>query len=95
MSAKEWWWSLFTHMIEIYMVNTWSAYLIANANERPLLLDVRRIIGFLYISKKTEATSKRQGPQENKLMGGQVSTDIRLDPGNHFIRPTKTQKKCA
>ncbi|GFU71641.1 transposable element Tcb2 transposase [Trichonephila clavipes] len=30
-----------------------------------------------------------------KLMGGRVSTDVRLDPENHFIMPTKTQKRCV
>ncbi|GFY06240.1 hypothetical protein TNCV_2680341 [Trichonephila clavipes] len=38
--------------------------------------------------------SKLREPQRNKLMGGRVSIDIRLDPENHFFIPTKTHKRC-
>ncbi|PSN39217.1 hypothetical protein C0J52_24661 [Blattella germanica] len=46
-------------------------------------------------SKKTGSTQKRRGTQGNRLMAGRISTDVRLDPGNHFIVPTTTQKRCA
>ncbi|GFY36961.1 hypothetical protein TNIN_145661 [Trichonephila inaurata madagascariensis] len=39
--------------------------------------------------------NQRRGPQGNKLMEGRVKTYVRIDPGNHFIFPTKTQRKCT
>ncbi|XP_049816661.1 piggyBac transposable element-derived protein 2-like [Schistocerca nitens] len=93
--SKKWWCPLFTHMIDICVVNTWRAYQIANSNEKLSLLDVRQEIVKFYLSKKTVSEPKRRGPQGSKLMGGRVNTDLRLDPGNHFIVPSKTQKRCA
>ncbi|GFY75911.1 hypothetical protein TNIN_471101 [Trichonephila inaurata madagascariensis] len=72
-------------MVYICAVNTWRAYQIANPDEKLSLSDVRRKIFLLYLSKKTGSTSKRRGLQGNKLMGGRVSTDVRLDPSNHFM----------
>ncbi|XP_049946923.1 piggyBac transposable element-derived protein 2-like [Schistocerca serialis cubense] len=93
--SKKWWQTLFTQMIDIGVVNTWRAYQIANSNEKLSLLDVRRRIVMLYLSKKTGSVPKRRGPQGSKLMGGRVSTYVRLDPENQFIVPSKTQKRCS
>ncbi|GFR21388.1 hypothetical protein TNCT_226901 [Trichonephila clavata] len=76
--SKKWWWPLFTQMIYICVINTWRAYHIANPNEKLSLSDVRREIVLLYPSKKTGSTSKRRGPQGNKLMGRRVSSGVRL-----------------
>ncbi|XP_047103911.1 piggyBac transposable element-derived protein 3-like [Schistocerca piceifrons] len=98
--SKKWWWPLFTQMIYICVVNTWRAYQIANSNEKLLLLDVRQRIVMFFLSKKKGSVPKQRRPQgttraDSKLMGGWVSTDVRLDPGNHFFVPSKTQKRCA
>ena len=93
--SKKWWWPLFTQMIDVCVVNTWRAHQIANPDEKLSPLDVRRRIVLFYLSKKTGSTQNRRGPQGSRLMGGRVSTDVRLDPGNHFIVPTTTQKRCA
>ncbi|XP_049942888.1 piggyBac transposable element-derived protein 2-like [Schistocerca serialis cubense] len=93
--SKKWWWPLFTQMIYICVVNTWRAYQIANSNEKLLLLDVRQRIVMFFLSKKKGSVPKQRGPQGSKLMGGRVSTDVRLDPGNIFFVPSKTQKRCA
>ncbi|GFQ90267.1 hypothetical protein TNCT_483881 [Trichonephila clavata] len=82
-------------MIDICVVNKWRAYQVANPDEKLSLSDVRRKIVLLYLSKKSGSTSKRLGPQGNKLMKGAISTDVSLDPGNHSIVPTNTQKRCA
>ncbi|GFW14949.1 hypothetical protein TNCV_4659101 [Trichonephila clavipes] len=83
------------HPHDRYVINTLRAYQIANPDEKLSLSDVRRKIVLLYISENTGLTTKRRGPQGSKLMGGQVSTHVPIDPGNRFIVPTKIQKKCA
>ncbi|GFU33641.1 hypothetical protein TNCV_1421431 [Trichonephila clavipes] len=83
------------HPHDRYVINTLRAYQIANPDEKLSLSDVRRKIVLLYISENTGLTTKRRGPQGSKLMGGRVSTDVPIDPGNRFIVPTKIQKKCA
>ncbi|GFW55853.1 hypothetical protein TNCV_122371 [Trichonephila clavipes] len=54
---------------DIRVVNTWRKYQVANSDEKLSPLDVQRRIVPLNLSKKTES-SKRRGPQGNKLMRG-------------------------
>ncbi|GFX22346.1 hypothetical protein TNCV_1815471 [Trichonephila clavipes] len=89
--ATLWYPKLVTEVIDICVVKTWRAFQIANPDKKLSLSDVRRRIVFYTSQRKQD---KRRRPQENKLMRGRVSTDVRLDTGNDFIVPTKTQKKC-
>ncbi|GFV64783.1 uncharacterized protein TNCV_808801 [Trichonephila clavipes] len=69
-------------MIDICAINTECVYQIANPDDKISLLDIRQKI-VLYTSQGKQ--NQRRGPQGNLLIGGRVSTDIRLDAGSQLI----------
>ncbi|GFR29032.1 hypothetical protein TNCT_277861 [Trichonephila clavata] len=81
-------------MIDNCVVSKWSAYQIANPDEKLSFLDVRRREVLLYLYKKTGSASKRRGPQGNKLMEdwlAQMRDLIMEIPSSCEL----TQKRCA
>lgn len=93
--SKKWWWVLFTQFLDVAVVNTWRLQQILHPEDRDSLLDVKRKIVLGLVSKPTNTSRKRPGPQRSALLGGRVPVDIRFDSGNHLVQPIATQRRCA
>ncbi|GLV41735.1 hypothetical protein CBL_12024 [Carabus blaptoides fortunei] len=78
----------------IAIVNTFRLYQIAHPNEDTTLLDIRRKIVLAYLCA-TKSIPIRPGPQKSNVVGGRVSSEVRLDRIYHLIVPIDTKRRCA
>ena len=89
--GKKWWWVLFTHMLNVTMVNAWNIHRTATAEPMDLLSFVRNVTRFyLSLSRKGNRQSYGRTPKP-----GSVPESVVSDPEGHF--PMKLVKKqcCA
>lgn len=82
--GKKWWWPLFTHMINLTLVNAWRIYQIANGGDSLDLLAFQRCIVRHYLRSSTF----------KKRPSGSVPVSIRSSEGGHFPKKLEHQLRC-
>jgi hypothetical protein len=85
--GKKWWWVLFTHMLNVTMVNAWKLYLHASSTKCDLL-DFMRNISRHYLTCFQKSSYIRRRPI------GTVPESIIQDKGGHFPQELQKQLRC-
>lgn len=87
--GKKWWWCLFTHMVNMSVVNAWMLHKLAS-EEKVDLLDFQRQIVVHYIKcfgSKSQYLKQRPAAQ--------VLPSIRNHEGGHFPYKLRKQLRCV
>lgn len=86
--GKKWWWSLFTHIINVAAVNAWRLFGLANPGVD--LLEFQRAIVRFYVKcyGKSQIITLKQRPV------GSASDDVRHHEGGHFPEKLEKQLRC-
>ena len=88
--GKKWWWMLFTHMLNVCMVNAWMIHKTCSSDPMDLLCFLRNVTRhYLSISRKRECLP---GPSARST--GSVPQSIVDDPEGHFPKKLKKQLRC-
>lgn len=85
--GKKWWWPLFTHMINLAIVNAWRISLISN-NSKMDLLSFHRSITRHHLMNFTKSVYTRNRPQ------GSVPLSIVRSNNNHFPEKLDKRLRC-
>nr|CAH7757782.1 unnamed protein product [Callosobruchus chinensis] len=87
--GKKWWWCLFTHMINVGVVNAWRLYQLTNPGVD--LLEYQRAIVTLYV----KCYGKYQIVPLKQRRVANVSENVRHQEGGHFPEKLEKQLRCA
>ena len=89
--GKKWWWVLFTHMLNVSMVNAWNIHRTAASDSMDLLCFVRNVARhYLSISRKRNRLS-----HDRARNPGNVPQSVVDDPEGHFPKKLDKQLRCA
>jgi hypothetical protein len=77
--GKKWWWPLFTHMLNIAMVNSWILYQLANPDERLHLLAFQRYLTRHYVFFQKINHNQKEASTN-------VPESIRKSERGHFLK---------
>lgn len=84
--GKKWWWCLFTHMVNVSVVNAWRIHNLACENKTDLLTFVRNITRhYLKCCTKSSISSRPSGT---------IPTSIKKHEGGHFPGKIEKQLRC-
>lgn len=86
--GKKWWWVLFTHMINMSVVNAWRLHQLASEENMDLLQFQREIV-VTYLSGHAKSTFVKKKPV------APVPISIRKQEGGHFPRKLEKQLRCV
>lgn len=89
--GKKWWWVLFTHMLNLTVVNSWRLYQIAYPNEKLDLLLFQRNVTRHYLRSYEKAIQRR--PNANRPSGS-LPRSLLDDPMGHFPKKITNQLRC-
>lgn len=84
--GKKWWWPLFTHMMNMAIVNAWHLHRISHKSNNLDLLGFVREISRFYL--RSFEKNKKNRPS------GSVPTSIRATEGGHFPKKEQNQRRC-
>ena len=88
--GKKWWWILFTHMLNVCMVNAWIIHRTCISDPMDLLCFLRNVTRhYLSISRKRE---RLQGPSARST--GSIPQSVVDDPEGHFPKKLEKQLRC-
>ena len=82
--SKKWYFVIFTHCLDVTVVNTSILYNLGNPEAKKDLLEVRRLIATFLFGQNSSHTSKPR----HKVISGKIPMEIRLS-GRHFIQRTE------
>lgn len=89
--GKIWWWVLFTHMMNVTMVNAWIIHRTASADPMDLLCFIQNVTSYyLSFSRKCSRQS-----YERPRNSGNVPRSVASDPEGHFPKKLEKQQRCA
>ncbi|XP_049767843.1 piggyBac transposable element-derived protein 3-like [Schistocerca cancellata] len=92
--GKKWYWGLFTHLLEMALVNAWLFYRLVHRKNALDLVDFRHAVTVTYL--KLDIGSPNIGrPMEYSSSQLRVIPDIRFDGIGHMIVKRSTQKRCV
>lgn len=84
--GKKWWWPLFTHMINMAVVNAWHLHRISHTSNNLDLLGFVREVTRFYL--RSFDKTKKNRPS------GSVPASIRATEGGHFPKKEENQRRC-
>lgn len=85
--GKKWWWSLFTHMLNVCLVNAWRLQ-VESGNKTMDLLPIQREVARCYLRSFQKSTYTRKRPI------GSVPASVIRDEGGHFPKKLDKQLRC-
>lgn len=89
--GKKWWWVLFTHMINMVVLNAWRLYTITNEDDQMDLLLFQRNITRHYLRSYGKAIQRR--PTTNRPSGS-LPRSILEDPVGHYPQKIQDPLRC-
>lgn len=85
--GKKWWWVLFTHMMNLAMVNAWRLFQLSNPNDDMELLDFQRNVTRHYIR-----SVQRSAAGQNRISGpASIPRSVNEDNIGHY--PQRIEKQ--
>lgn len=93
--SKKWYWSLFSWLLDVTMVNSW--VLMRKTGNNISQLEFRRIIVTTYLEKYKNPPLGAGRPSTSRLsnISVRVPDDIRLDNIGHLVGPCNRRRCCA
>lgn len=96
---KKWWWSIFTWLLDVAIVNAWCLNRYAKGKTSCSQLEFRRAIVQTYLStyKVLPKGLGRPSISKSSITLNRVSDNLRYDGRDHLLVPTqnKKRKRCA
>ncbi|XP_031343006.1 piggyBac transposable element-derived protein 2-like [Photinus pyralis] len=90
--GKKWWWVLFTHMINVTVVNAWRLYQLAFPQDPMDLLLFQRNVTRHYLRSYNKSIQRRS---TSSRPSGSLPRSLLDDPTGHFPKKLSNQLRCS